>query len=43
MECNKVPFRKIFNVKNFLKQVNLASIITIAKNKLMKTFILIIC
>ena len=36
-----MPFREIFNVKKFLKQVNLASIITIAKNKLMKTFILI--
>ena len=32
MECKKVPFRKICNVKNFLKQVNLVTIINAAKN-----------
>ena len=36
MECKKLPFLKIYNIKNFLKQVNLVSIITIAKKKIIK-------
>lgn len=41
MECKKVSFREICNIKNFFKQVNLFRIITIAEIKLIKTLILI--
>ena len=41
MECKKVSFREICNIKNVFKQVNLFSIITIAEIKLIKTLILI--
>ena len=40
LECKKVILHGIYNMKNFLIQVNLVSSITITKNKLIKVFIL---